>query len=202
MPYDEAVRIVGSLDLQWSNNPSEEEIQAETDVEIDAISMLPENPETEMKNFMSILNLAIQFLNDPVAAQKLQAEGKTINLSPLIEQVLLRMRIRDPEVFRAIKPEESQGMVSVEQLREAKQNVMSALQGQPIQFPPSDKDDHLAKLEIYTTVSALTKMAGQVSDALEQLIMLQQQLLQQKMEKEANPGQKVNLAKPTVKMVQ
>lgn len=201
MPYDKAVRIVGSLDLQWSENPTEEEIQADVDVEIDAISMLPENPETEMRNFMSILNLMMQGLNDPVVAQKIAAEGKTMNLSPIIEQILLRMRIRDPEVFRAIKPEESQGMVSVQQLREAKQNVMSALTNQPIQFPPNEKDDHMAKLEIYTTVSALTQMAGQVSDALEQLIAIQQQLLQMKMEKEATPGQKVNLGKPTTKMI-
>ena len=48
MPVDEAVRIVGSMDLQWSDKPTEEEIQADVDVEIDAISMLPESPEDEV----------------------------------------------------------------------------------------------------------------------------------------------------------
>jgi hypothetical protein len=47
MPFEEAVRIMGSLDLQWSDKPTIEEVQADVDVEIDPISMLPESPEDE-----------------------------------------------------------------------------------------------------------------------------------------------------------
>jgi hypothetical protein len=32
---EDAVRVVGSLDLEWSDNPSEEDLQAEVDVELE-----------------------------------------------------------------------------------------------------------------------------------------------------------------------
>jgi hypothetical protein len=195
VPYKEAVRIMGTLDLQWSENPTKEELQADTDVDIDAISMLPENPETELQELNSTLAMAINALNSPVIVQKLQQEGKTINLSPLIEKILIRQRINDPEIFRGIKPEESQGFVSVQQIREAKANVDSALKGTPVQFPPKPEDDHVAKLEVYTAISDLLKQAGQISDVLEQLIMLQTQLLQAVQEKEGQANQPIKLAK-------
>lgn len=196
MPYKEAVRIVGSLDLEWSDNPTEEEIQAEVDVDIDAYSMLPEDPMQEMNNFMTVLNLMIQGLRDPIVSEKLRQEGKTVNLSPILEQILMRMKIRNPDIFRNIQPGETQGYCSVEQLKEGQANAVSALTGQPIPFPPKPTDDHQAKLEIYNTVNTLTQMAGQVSDALQQLIQVQGQLLQQKMDEEAKPGNQAKLTKP------
>lgn len=199
LPYDKAVRIIGSLDLEWSDNPSIEEIQAETDVDIDVISMLPENPEKEMRELNSMLILMFQGLTEPAIKQKLAEEGKTINISPIIEQMLLRMRIRDPEVFRNITPGESQGFVSVQQVREAKENVVAALTGQQVPFPPTENDDHRAKLEMYTTVSGILEMAGQASDILMQLIQIQQALAAKEQEKQANPGMK--LPKPKVEMV-
>lgn len=199
VPYKQAVRIVGSLDIEWSDNPSREELQADVDVEIDVISMLPENPEKEIQELNTILMLMIEGLRDPIISQKLAQEGKTMNLSPLIEQILLRMRIRDPEVFRNIKPEESQGYVSVQQVREAKQNVNASLTGQPIPFPPKQEDDHLAKLEVYTSVKEVLTMAGQVSDMLEQLIQVHMALLAEIQKKQAEPGQTVRLKKPLVK---
>ncbi len=73
---------------------------------------------------------------------------------------------------------------------------MASLGGQPVPFPPSVKDDHRAKLETYTTIQQLLQAAGQVSDALEQLIQVQVQLLQQQEEEQAKVGMK--LAKPSV----
>ena len=199
LPVKEAVRIVGSLDLEWSDAPTQEEIQAETDVEIDVISMLPENPDKEMQELQAVLQLMVEGLTNPQVAQKLLQEGKTINLSPIIEQMLLRLKIKDPDVFRNIRPEESQGFVSVEQVREAKANVQGALTnppGSPVQFPPKPTDDHVAKLEIYTTVADILKQVNHVSDTLNQLIQIHMALLQQAQEQEAKPGNKPKVSKP------
>lgn len=193
LPFEEAVRIMGSMDVQWSENPSTEEVQADVDIEIDAISMLPEDPQTELQSLNNILMLMIQGLTQPAVVEKIKQEGKTINLSPIIEQILLRSKIKDPDIFRAIRPEESQGYVSVEQLREAKANVDSALTGQQLQFPPKITDDHVAKLEIYTTIQQLLAKANQTSDMLEQLIQIQTSLLQEVQEKNDKEGQKVDM---------
>ena len=193
MPVKEAVRIVGSLDLEWSDNPTKEEIQAETDVEIDVISMLPENPDKEMQELQMVLQLMIEGLTNPQVAEKLKQEGKTINLSPVIEQMLVRLRIKDPDVFRNIRPEESQGFVSVEQIREAKANVQAALHPQgngQVPFPPKQGDDNIAKLEVYTTVQQLLAQYQQESQLLNQLIQIQGQLLQQEQDAQAKPGNK------------
>lgn len=197
MPFEEAVRIIGSLDLEWSDNPSKEELQADTDVELDVVSMLPENPEKELETLNQTLMLMIQGLTVPEIRTKLQQEGKTINLSPIIEQILVRQKITNPEVFRNIKPEESEGFVSVQQIRQAKENVNAALQGGQPPFPPSQEDDHVAKLEVYTSIQGLLAQAGQISDTLEQLIQMQSALLQELQEKQATPGQPVKLDKPS-----
>ncbi len=196
MPYEEAVRIIGSLDLQWTDKPTREDIQADVDVEIDAISMLPENPQEELAQLQQILMLMMQGITQPAIMEKIKQEGKTINLSPIIEQILIRSKIKDPDIFRNLKPEESQGYVAVEQLQEAKANVNAALTGQPVPFPPKVQDDHIAKLEIYTTIQELLAKANQVSDILEQLIQIQSQLLQEVQDKQAQEGQKINLKKP------
>ena len=185
------MRVVGSLDLEWSDNPSEEDLQAEVDIELDVISMLPEDPEKELQELQMILNLMIQGLTDPNIKAKLEQEGKTINLSPIIEQMLLRLKIRNPDVFRAIKPEESQGFVSVQQLREAKGNTVAALTGQGQIVPPQPTNDHRAQLEIYTTIQQLLQMEGRNSQMLDQLIQIQAQMLQEQMDKEANVGQAI-----------
>ncbi len=185
---DKAVRIEGSLDIEWSNDPSEEDIQADVDVEIDVISMIPENPEKEIAELNTVLTLMVNGLTNPVIAQKIQQEGKTVNLSPIIEQLLMRLKIKDPNIFRNIDPKEGMGYVSVEQLQEAKANVNAALTGQQIPHPPTPQDDHTAKLEIYTTIQDLLKKANQTSDMLEQLIQIQSQLLAQQQEEQAKPG--------------
>ena len=197
MPYEEAVRIVGSFDLEWSENPSKEELQADVDAEIDVISMLPENPDKEIAELNAVLVLIFQAMANPAIMQKIQQEGKTFNISPLVEQLLMRMKLRDPEIFRSIHPEESQGFVSVQQIREAKENVTAAITGQQIPFPPKGGDDSLAKLEVYTTIQQLLQMAGQVSDALNQLILMHQALLQAEEEKQAKPGAEIKLKKPS-----
>ncbi len=196
MPFEEAVRIIGSMDLQWSEKPTLEEIQADVDVEIDPISMLPENPQEELQQLNSILMLMIQGLSNPPVVEKIRQEGKTINLSPIIEQILLRSKIKDPDIFRNLKPEESEGYASINQLRQAKENVNAALTGQPLPFPPSQGDDHMAKLEVYSSIQQLLASMQQQSEVLDQLIQIQTALMEEMQSKEANPGQKVNLNKP------
>lgn len=196
LPFDEAVRIIGSMDLQWSDKPTHEIMQADVDVDIDVISMLPENPQEELVNLQNILNQMINAIMTPPVLDKLHQEGKTINLSPIIEQILLRSKIKDPEIFRNMRQGETMGYSSNEQLLEGKDNVNAALQGQPIPHPPIPTDDHNAKLTIYTAIQELLQKAGQMSDVLEQLIQTQSALLQQQQEEQANVGQRVSLKGP------
>ena len=198
VPYDEAVRIVGSLDLEWSSNPTKEELQADTDVEIDVISMLPEDPQKEMQELQTILVLMTQALTTPQVGTKIAQEGKTFNISPVIEQMLLRLRLRDPDIYRNIKPEESQGFVSVAEVRAAKENVSAALQGNPnIPSPPAEGQDHRARLEVYSTVQQLIASMGDTiaNKIIMTLMQTQQMLLQAEMDKEAKPGTMPKLGK-------
>ena len=198
MPIEEAVRIIGTLDIQWSDNPTKEEIQADTDVELDVVSMLPENPEQELKELMILLNLISNAIRDPAMLQKLQQEGKTVELSPLIEQILYRMKIRSPTIFRSIRPEESQGFVSVAEVRAAKANVSAALAGQEPPSPPQEGQDHKARLEVYTSIAEIIQEMGasQALEILTQLIQVHAALLQAELEKESpQEYQPVNLNK-------
>lgn len=201
MSVKEAVRIVGSLDIEWSDKPSKEEIQADVDVEIDVISMLPENPEKELRELNTALALMVEGIRLPEIKRKLQEEGKTLNLSPLIEQMLLRLKIKDPDVFRNIRPEESMGFVSVQQLREAQQNVQAAITNKQIPYPPKMDDDHVAKIETYSSISNLLQQMGQISDALMQLIQIHTALLQEIQSREARPNTRINLPKAKVETV-
>ena len=194
IPYTEAVRIVGSLDLEWSANPVKEELQADTDVEIDVISMLPEDPQKEIGELNTILALMVQALTTPQVGQKIEMEGKTFNISPIIEQLLMRLRLRDPEIYRGIKPEESQGYVKVAEIRNAKANVLSALQGNPnVPVPPAPGQDHTAHLETYTTIQQLIQSMGDTiaNKILTGLIQAHQALMQQEQEKQASPNLRV-----------
>jgi hypothetical protein len=201
MTIDQAVRIIGSLDVQWSNNPTKEEIQADTDVELDVISMLPENPEQELKELNTALSMAINAIEDPTGkfTTKLAQEGYTFEVAPLIEQILLRLKIRNPSVFRRIKPEESQGFAPVGDLRAAGDNIKAALAGSPqIPNPPAPGQNHAARLEMYNEIVPILgelAQSGHIdpnSPALQlltQLVQLTQALLDEEMSKEASPGQ-------------
>jgi hypothetical protein len=199
MPIDEAVRIVGSMDLQWSDKPTEEEVQADVDVEIDAISMLPENPEDEVAMLQQALSMMVEALTQPVIMEKIQQEGYTIGLVPLIQQLLQRMKLKDPDMFRSIKPEESQGYASVQQLKFAQANVEAIMHGQPPQ-PPQPGDDHQAQIAVYQPIAQLLQEAGQQQtqafQVLMQVIQIQTQMMQDEQEKQANPGQQLRPKKP------
>ena len=70
-------------------------------------------------------------------------------------------------------------------------------EGKDIPFPPRQEDDHVAKLEIYTSIKQLLDQTGQISDVLEQLLQAHTVLLQEMQEQQATPGQRVNLKKPS-----
>lgn len=199
MPFDEAVRIVGSMDLQWSDKPTQEEIQADVDVEIDPISMLPESPEDEAQRLQMILNLMEAAINNPGVSQKIAQEGMTFNLSPVIEQLLLRLKIKDPDIFRSIKPEESMGYSSNQQLKLAEANVQAAMHGQPVR-PPQQGDDHGAQMYVYQSIVQLLQEAGQQQthayQQLSQLIQATAAMMQEEQDKQSNPGQKMGTKKP------
>ena len=201
----DAVRIIGSLDLQWSDDPTEESLQADVDVEIDVISMLPENPEKELKELNIALEMMFKGLTVPEVRQKLLEEGKTLELSPLIEQILIRLRLRNPDIFRDIKPEESEGFVSVAEIRAAKANVEAALAGQmEVPSPPSMEQDHVARIETYTSILNLMQDLGDniASQILGQLVQIHQAMLSEIQSKQATPGlSEKKLSKPFVKSV-
>ena len=201
MPYEEAVRIMGTTDISWSEKPTKEGMQADVSVELDVISMLPENPDKELQDLNVILGMTVQAINDPGVRTKLLQEGKIMNLAPLIEQILLRRKINDSDIFRNIKPEESMGYASVQQLRQAQQNVTAAISGQQIPFPPQPNDDHAVKLEVYGAAKELLAAAGQISDMLEQMIQIQSALLAQIQEKEGGAGMPVKMSNPSVRTV-
>lgn len=207
MTIKDAVRIIGSLDVQWSENPSKEEIQADTDVELDVYSMLPEDPEQELKQLNTALNMAIQAIEDPSGklTAKLGQEGYTFEIAPLIEQILMRIKIRNPQVFRRIKPEESQGFAPVAELRAAKDNVNAALAGSPqVPSPPAPGQAHSARLEIYQEIMNILsqgmEMGAIPQDAhavqmLQQLIQIQAALLEEEQSKSAEAGRSISKSK-------
>lgn len=196
MTVEDAVRIMGSTDIEWSENPTKEEIQADVDVELDVYSMLPENPAQELQELQVALGMAIDAIRDPQISTKIAQEGKTIQLTPLIDQILMRLKIRNPDVFRNIKPEESQGFVSVAEVRAAKDNVNAALAGQQPPSPPAEGQDHRARLEMYSEVKTILDSIQQESEVLNQLIQLQLAIMEQEMGKEAEPGKLVSNLKP------
>lgn len=207
MTIKEAVRVIGSLDIQWSDNPSKEEIQADTDVELDVYSMLPEDPEQELKQLQMALNMAIGAIEDPTGklVQKLAQEGYTFEISPLIDQILQRLKIRNPDVFRHIKPEESQGYSSNSELLAAKDNVNAALQGSPqMPSPPAPGQDHNARLVIYKEIQQIIQQGEQTGvipanshamQMLQQLIQIQGALLAEEQDGQAQAGKKVPSSK-------
>lgn len=190
MPIKEAVRVVGSLDIEWSENPTKEEIQADVDIELDVISMLPENPEKEIEELNAVLGLMINAINDPAVRQKITEEGKTFNLSPIIENLLMRLKIRNPDVFRNIEPDEAGGFASVAELRAAQANVEATLLGEPVPSPPEEGQDHGARLGVYEAATRIGQLEGKVNQALQELAFVQNELANIEAEKESpQPGQ-------------
>jgi hypothetical protein len=100
----------------------------------------------------------------------------------------MRLKLRDPEIFRKIKESEAMGFSSNQQLLIAKDNVKAALTGQPIPHPTQIDDDHRAQLTIYSEIAEILKLAGHVSDQLNQLIAEHQQIEQQVAEKQGAAG--------------
>lgn len=201
MTIKEAVRIIGSMDIQWTDKPTKEEIQADVDCEMDIYSMLPENPEQEMKEFQMALQMGIEALTNPPVGQKLAQEGYTFELAPLVEQILMRLKIRNPDVFRHLKPEESMGFSSNAELMSAKDNVNAALSGNnQLPSPPAPGQDHNARLTIYKEIgdivqhgmqSGMIPQDNKAIQLLEQLIQVQMAIQQDEQEKQAKPGIKV-----------
>lgn len=201
MTVKDAVRIMGSNDIQWTDKPSKEEIQADVDCEMDIYSMLPENPDQEMKEFQTALSFAIEALTNPPVGQKIAQEGYTFEIVPLLEQMMQRLKIRNPDVLRHLKPEESQGFAPVAELRAAKDNVNAALSGNPqVPSPPAPGQAHGARLEIYSEISDIIQHGmqsgmihpdNQAIKIIQMLIQTQMALQEEEESKQAKPGMKV-----------
>jgi len=205
MTVKDAVRVMGTLDVIWSDNPTKEEIQADIDVEIDVVSMLPEDPQKEIAELQTVLSLMINGIADPAIAAKIAKEGYIVNIAPVVEQLLTRLKIKDPEIFRKIKPEESEGFVSVQQMKQAQANVQAALSGQDLPAPPNMEDDHKAKVAVYAPIVQLLQQVGQAQSQavqiLSQLMQLHQAMMAELEKKNARPNKPIDLKKPSVAMV-
>jgi hypothetical protein len=87
----------------------------------------------------------------------------------------------------------------VAEVRAAKGNVASALAGDPnIPSPPAEGQDHVARLEVYSTVQQLIQSLGDTvaNKILTAVMQAHQMLLQAEMDKEAKPGSSPKLNKP------
>ena len=190
MPYKEAVRIMGTTDIEWTEDFEKEDIQAPVDVDVDVTSMLPEDPATEMQQFSASMALLTNMLTNPILSGKLVQEGKKINLSPLIEQILYRSKITVPGVFENIELKDQMGYASIEQIGEAQQNVMAALSGaEEVPYPPKEGDDLKAKLQFYGFIAQMFQQSGQISPVLVDLIRQTEAMLKAQEAKNAKPGQ-------------
>ena len=145
--------------------------------------MLPESPEKEVQELTTILNLMVEAITQPLVWQKIQQEGKTFNLGPIIENLLMRLKIRNPETFRNIRPEENEGYVEIAELRAAQANIQATLSGQEPPSPPAPGQNHRARLETYVSTASLLEALGQVSDQLSSLIQVQSALMEAEEEK-------------------
>lgn len=181
---DDAIRIIGSLDIEWAEAATKEEIQADVDVDMDVISMLPENPEREIQELQTILSMIVEAIQNPAIAQKILQEGNTVEISPVFEQILMRLKVRDPDIFRKLRPEESEGFVSVKELKEARENVKALMAGGEPPIPPQQGQDHRAKIEAYASIAELG-VAEELLQKLDQLIALHEQLLEEEMQKQS-----------------
>lgn len=200
MPVKEAVRIMGSLDIEWSDIPSKDDIQADVDVEIDVISMLPESPEREIQQNQQILDLMVNALTVPQIGMKLAQEGKTFNLSPIIDQLLYRLKIRDPEAFRNLRPEESQGFAPVAELRAAEANLQAIISGQQLPSPPDKGQNHQTRLGVYVAQKQILALQGQMSEVLDRLIQIQMQIAEEETQEQA-PRSNTQLKKPSMEVI-
>ena len=72
------------------------------------------------------------------------------------------------------------------------------MRGAQVPYPPAKEDDHLAKLEVYSSSQQLMQAIGEVNEGLQQLMQMQMLLLQQQEEEQTRPGKKTNLKKPSV----
>jgi ribosome-binding protein aMBF1 (putative translation factor) len=101
--------------------------------------------------------------------------------------------------LRTLKPEESQGYSSNQQLKLAEANVQAAMHGQPVR-PPQEGDDHNAQMYVYQSIVQLLQEAGQQQthayQQLSQLIQATAAMMQQEQEKQATPGQRMATKKP------
>lgn len=190
VPMEDAVRIVGSLDVEWSDSFTKEEIQAPTDIEIDVISMLPENPEKEAQENKMILDMATQALNNPPLMNKLGQEGYMFNVAPLIETLLTRIKIRNPDVFRKIRTDESEGFVKVFDMTQAGDNVKAAMAGQMPPNMPEPGQDHRARMFLYNEMKQLISELGETpaSKILDQLIIAHSALAEEEQKKSPKEG--------------
>ena len=150
----------------------------------------------------TILTLMTEALNNPNVLAKLQQENKTFNLSPLIENLLLRLKMRDPEIFRNIRPEESQGFASVAELRAAEANVQAIRAGQPqLPSPPQEGQDHETRIGVYRSASQIVEDQILIQQ-LQELVFIQQQLLGAESQKKSpRTNSQVNLPSPSVERI-
>lgn len=180
------VPILGTFDIEWSDEFSNADITDEVDVTIDIQSMLPENPAVEIANLMKMMELMFQALANPSIYQKILQEGKTFNFSPFIEQILLRMNLRDEEMFRPVRPEEGEGFTPNAVLMEAQRETITAIvQGQV--EPPQLGELHDVHLVIHESILQLLIAMGQRAPALEQHIAQTKQL---QLEEEQSSGKR------------
>lgn len=178
------VPILGTFDIEWSDEFSNSDIIDEVDVEVDIQSMLPENPAVEQANLLKMLELSIRALESPQVVAKLESEQRIFELTPFIEQLLLRMNLRDERMFRPIRPEEGEGSTPNAVLMDAQRLAIQAIVTGQIR-PPQEGEMHDVYIAVMEPILALLRQLGQDAPALAQHI---EQRKAMRIQEEQNSG--------------
>lgn len=175
------VPVMGTLDFEWSDEFSNDDITDEVDIEVDLVSMLPENPAVEIRNLLDMLRIMSDAMANPAIITKIQQEGHMFNFTPFIEQLLLRMNLRNEEMFRPVRPEEGEGFSPNSSLLLARQRAIRAIITGEFD-PPQPGENHDVMLSVYQSLLQLLQAIQAPVGALPQLIQATELARQQEEE--------------------
>ena len=94
------IRVVGSTEIEWSDNFSKSDITDEVDIEVDVATLQPINDPIRQRQALDLLQLSIQAISNPQVLQKLISEGANISLSEMIKELLKTLEIKNERIFQ------------------------------------------------------------------------------------------------------
>jgi hypothetical protein len=102
---DTMVRRLGTIQPEWSDNFSAEDIQIEDDVEVDIGEMVPINEVIRKKQALEFLELVGKGATEPGIKMKLAEEGYELNLAEAVKEAVIAFGIKNDKVIQRIDPD-------------------------------------------------------------------------------------------------